>query len=426
MPVNVRFDTVRPAAVAVCKRPEDVAYALKWCRENGVRHVPRSGGHSYMGYSTNDGLVISMREMNSVRHQAGSNAIVTGGGAQNRDVAKALKAANVMIPGGQCPTVGVAGLTLGGGLGFSMRSLGVTSDSLTASQVVLANGDIVTASAAENPDLFWALRGGTGGNFGINTEFTYTANAARDCTHFAVEFPGERSADMLDAWFTTLKDAPRELGLIWYHLPGATPADKPICGTFGQMYGSVSDTRDVLAQVMRAGGPPVTDEVMDGSYWDAVTYLGQSNKKPHAFLDRSRFLDDRLGGDAIATLTARLDRQPHHQGDTSIFAWGGAISDTALDATAFVHRSAVALIKYSAVWESGDATTQDASTRWVNETFEAMQTYCSKSSFQNFPDGELDDWAQAYFGQNLGRLTEVKRKYDPDRVFTFPQAIPST
>lgn len=378
-----------------------------------------------MGYSTNDGLVISVRDMNSVRHQPQSNTIVAGGGAQNKDVAAALKPANVMIPGGQCPTVGVAGLTLGGGLGFSMRSLGLTSDNLTASQVVLANGDIVTASASENSDLFWAIRGGTGGNFGINTEFTYAANPARDCTHFTVEFAAERTAEMLDAWFVMLNAAPRELGLVWYHLPGATPADEPICGTFGQMYGSASDTRDVLAPVLRAGGPPVTDEVIAGSFWDASAYLGQSSNVPHAFLDRSRFLDRRFGNDAIAALTARLDQQPHHPGDTSIFAWGGAIADTASGATAFAHRDATALIKYSAVWQARDTVTRDASTQWVNETFETMQPYCSSASFQNFPDGELDDWAQSYFRGNLTRLIEVKRKYDPDRFFAFPQAIPN-
>ncbi len=424
LPVNLRFDAIRPAGVAVCATPEDVAYALKWSQDNGLPQVPRSGGHNYMGYSTNQGLVISVSEMNSVRHQQNSDRIIAGGGAQNKDVAKALTPAHVMIPGGQCPTVGVAGLTLGGGLGFSMRALGVTSDSLMATQLVLANGDIVTASASENPDLFWGLRGGTGGNLGINTEFTYTANPAKDCTHFVVEFAAERTADMLDAWFTMLATAPRELGLIWYYVPGATPADKPLCGTFGQMYGSASDTRDVLAPVIRSGGTPVTEEFHEGTYWDAVAFLA-SNSTPHGFQDRSRFLDQRFSGDAIAALTARLDRQPHNRGDVSIFGWGGAISDTAPDATAFVHRGATALIKYSAAWNPGDNTTRDASTQWVHETFEAMQPHCSRRSFQNFPDGELDDWAQSYYGENLKRLIEVKRKYDPDRVFNFPQAIPT-
>ncbi|EHB59401.1 FAD linked oxidase domain protein [Mycolicibacterium rhodesiae JS60] len=378
-----------------------------------------------MGYSTNDGLVISVRDMNSVRHQAGSNTIVTGGGARNQDVAKALKPANVMIPGGQCPTVGVAGLTLGGGLGFSMRSFGVTSDSLAASQAVLANGDIVTASAAENPDLFWALRGGTGGNFGINTEFTYTANPAKPCTHFAIEFPADRAATMLDAWFTMLATAPREIGLIWYYIPGATPADKPLCGTWGQMYGSAEATREVLSPVIAAGRAPITHDVKEGSYWDAVAFLGQSSTTPHAFRDRSRFLDHRLDADAIGILTDRLDQQPHHRGDVSIFAWGGAIRDTAADATAFVHRGPIALMKYSAAWLPGDDATRESSIRWVNETFETMEPFSTRRSFQNFPDGELHDWAQAYYGDNLSRLSEIKRKYDPTRTFAFPQAIPS-
>lgn len=425
MPVNVRFDSVRPAGVAVCSSTEDVSYALRWARDNGVPQVPRSGGHSYAGYSTNDGLVIAVSGMNGVRHDAQADTVIAGGGALNRDVAAALAAPNVMIPGGQCPTVGVAGLTLGGGLGFSMRSLGVTSDSLVSTQVVLANGDVVTASATENPGLFWALRGGTGGNFGVNTEFTYRANPARNCTHFELEFSAARTADTLDAWFTMIAGAPRELGVIWYHEPGATPADAPLCGITGQMYGSASDTRDLLAPVLRAGGPLSAETLVEGSYWDAVEFLA-TDYAPHAFIDRSRFLDRRFDSDGIGALTARLDQQPHHRGDTSIFAWGGAIGDVAPDATAFVHRSPVALIKYSGVWEPGDTTTGQAATRWVDETFAAMQPHSSARSFQNFPDTALEDWGQSYFGANLARLTEVKRTYDPDRFFAFPQAIPST
>lgn len=426
MPVNARFNDIRPAGVALCQTPEDVSYALTWSRENGVPQVPRSGGHSYEGYSTNSGLVISVSAMNSVRHNPDADVIVTGGGAQNRDVAAALTPANRMIPGGQCPTVGVAGLTLGGGLGFSMRLLGVTSDNLTSTQVVLANGDIVTASHSENPDLFWALRGGTGGNFGINTEFTYRASPARDCTVFTVEFSADRTAETLDEFFSMLPGAPRELGLIWYHVPGSSPSERPICGAFGQMYGSASDARDLLAPIINAGGPPLTDEFIEGTYWNAVSYLGPEGDRTHAFLDRSRFLDQRFDGAAIATLTERLLNQPHHGGDTSIFAWGGAISDTAAGDTAFVHRTPVGLIKYSAVWDSADSATQDAATSWLNGTFQTMEPYCSNRSFQNFPDSALEDWPQAYFGENLPRLIDAKHTYDPDRVFDFPQAIPES
>lgn len=422
MPLNQRFAGVRPAGVAVCATPEDVAHALAWSRDNGLPCVPRSGGHSYMGYSTNEGLVISTGRLNSVRYQAQADRIVVGGGALNKDVAAALKPYDVMFPAGQCPTVGVAGLTLGGGLGFSMRSLGITSDHLISTQVVLASGEIVTASADENPDLFWSLRGGTGGNFGINTEFTFASHPARRCTHFSVDFPATQMAPMLDAWFTVLAGAPRELGIMWYT---DTLDGQPVCGTWGLMYGSESDTRDVLAPLSRSAGRPMLKEYVEGTYWDALDFLAEGSSVPHSYIDRSRFLDRKLGHDGIATLVAQLDQRPHSGLSATIFGWGGAITDTAPEASAFAHRSPVALIKYGATWDPGDDVAADSSRRWADETFDVMEPHSSRRSFQNFPDGELPDWATAYFGDNLARLIDVKRKYDPDRLFDFRQAIPT-
>jgi FAD/FMN-containing dehydrogenase len=421
-PINRRFE-FRPAGVAVCAGPEDVAYALKWSEENGIPRVVRSGGHSFMGYSSNDGLVISVSEMKSVRYQSDSNQVIAAGGAQNRDATRALKASNVMIAGGQCPTVGLAGLTLGGGLGFTMRLFGMTSDTLVSSQMVLANGNIVTASATENPDLYWAIRGGTGGNFGINTEFTYNAYPARDCTHFSVDFPAERTADMLDAWFTMVEDAPRELGVMWYFEPGVAPTAS-YCGMWGLMFGSEGDTRDVLAPVMTAGGKPLDQRFKQASYWDAAAFLAEGDSTPHGYLDRSRFLERRMTGDGIAVLTSRLTQEPQTGVGTTIFAWGGAIRDTAAEATAFVHREPVALIKYGASWKLGEREIENAASRWVDDTFAAMQPHSSHRSFQNFPDGKLEDWAVAYYGGNLDRLKEIKHRYDPERLFDFPQAIP--
>lgn len=423
-PVNRRVASVRPAGVAVCANAEDVAFALKWSRENDIPQVPRSGGHSFMGYSTNQGLVISVGDMKSVRHEPESRRIIVDGGALNRDVSRTLRPANVMLPGGQCPSVGVAGLTLGGGLGFSMRSLGMVSDNLISTRVVLANGDIVTASETEHPDLFWALRGGGGGNFGINTEFTFKANPARECTHFSVDFAAASTAATLDAWFAMIATAPPELGITWYFEP-ATPQDEPYCGMWGLMYGSEADTRALLAPVIAAGGTPLDEHFVHDSFWEASEFLAEDDAAPHSYYDRSRFLEQRFNSDAIGALSDRLLNNPQSGFSTTIFAWGGVVGDIAPDATAFVHRQPTALIKYGALWKPEDAAAGDKLSGWVDETFEVMQPHCSRRSFQNFPDGKLEDPAVAYYGDNLRRLKEIKHKYDPDRLFNFPQAIPA-
>lgn len=423
LPDNLQYASVIPAAVAMCATPEDVATALRWCRENGVAQVPRSGGHNYAGYSTTTGLLIRLSDMNQVQYDKTNQTITTAGGAFNRDVGAALTPHKVMTPGGQCLTVGVAGLTLGGGLGFSMRSLGLTSDNLIASTMVLADGTDIVCSSEQNPEAFWGIRGGAGGNFGINTSFTFRAHEARNGTHFNIEFPLTRSAKALAGWFAMLKDMPRSMSCIWYALPPEKPGTQGTCGVVGLNYGDKDNTRDILAPVMTAAGKPSSQDYIFDTYFAAVDWLAPGPSET-AYMDRSRFIQEPWGNDEIAALADRLIRRPAGLGDTSLFAWGGAIADTPADATAFVHRSQTALIKYSAVWNPGDAGAEATQTAWVNDTFTAMQPYSTSSSFQNFPDAGLNDWADAYYGANLPRLSALKQQLDPERAFNFPQAIP--
>jgi FAD/FMN-containing dehydrogenase len=166
-----RYAGAQPAGIAVCVSPRDAATCVNWARENGVLVAIRSGGHNYAGFSTSEGLVIEVRGMLSVTVDQNAGTVTVAGGANNADVGAALKPYGLYFPGGRCPTVGVSGLTLGGGWGFSCRHLGMTCDSLVSTELVTASGEIVTASETENPDLFWAIRGAGGGNFGVHTSF---------------------------------------------------------------------------------------------------------------------------------------------------------------------------------------------------------------------------------------------------------------
>src|SRR5215216_5597894 len=168
-----RYMGVGPAGIAVCVSPEDAATCVTWARETGAPFAVRSGGHSYAGFSTSDGLVIDVKGMRSVTVDPATGTATVAGGANNADVASGLTPYGVYFPSGRCPTVGLSGLTLGGGWGFSCRHLGMTCDSLLATEVVTAAADIVTASETENADLYWAVRGAGGGNFGVHTSFTY-------------------------------------------------------------------------------------------------------------------------------------------------------------------------------------------------------------------------------------------------------------
>jgi FAD/FMN-containing dehydrogenase len=208
-----RYMGTSPAGIAICISPDDAAACVKWARETGAPFAVRSGGHNYAGFSTSDGLIIDVKGMRAVSLNPAAGTVTVAGGANNADVGDALKPYGVYFPGGRCPTVGVSGLTLGGGWGLSCRHLGMTCDSLLTTEVVTANGEIVTASATENPDLFWAVRGAAGGNFGVHTSFTYKVVPTKDVTFFSLSWSGGGTAELIDAITRMQIEGPRELGL---------------------------------------------------------------------------------------------------------------------------------------------------------------------------------------------------------------------
>jgi FAD/FMN-containing dehydrogenase len=193
---NPRFDGHRPAAVARCTSVADVQRCVEVARDAGMPIAARSGGHSYAGYSTPDnGLVLDLRGMATVEVDGGT--AVVGAGARLMEVYAALAGAGRALPAGSCPTVGVAGLTLGGGIGVTARKYGLTCDKLTAVQIVTADGEQRTVDGG---DLLWALKGGGGGNFGVVTSFTFATEPAPDITVFALEYPAGSTADVVGAW----------------------------------------------------------------------------------------------------------------------------------------------------------------------------------------------------------------------------------
>ena len=183
---NPRFDTILPAAIAYCVSPADVQTCLAFVQRFGLPFTPRSGGHSYAGYSASTGLVLDITSMNTVTANATTGLATVGAGARLIDVYSALAQQGLALPAGTCPTVGIAGLTLGGGVGVLGRKFGLTCDNLLSAQVVLANGSILTCDASHNPDLFWALRGGGGGNFGVVTSFTFQAHPVSSLSLFTL------------------------------------------------------------------------------------------------------------------------------------------------------------------------------------------------------------------------------------------------
>ena len=189
-----------PAAIARCANAADVAACVDWARAAGAPITARSGGHSYAGYSSGSGLVVDLGALSSVTVDTGAASAVVGAGTQLIDVYAGLQPHGVAIPGGSCPTVGIGGLTLGGGMGVVGRAFGLTCDNLLAADVVLADGRTVHCDAAHDADLYWALRGGGGGNFGIVTAFTFRTHPATQATLYSFHWDWSRAAKVVAAW----------------------------------------------------------------------------------------------------------------------------------------------------------------------------------------------------------------------------------
>ena len=207
---DTRFDRLKPRAIAYCANSADVERIVRWARSERIHVVPRSGGHSYAGYSSGNGVVVAdVSRLDNVK-VSGARATV-GAGAKLIGVYSALSKHGVTVPGGSCPSVGIAGLALGGGIGYSSRRFGTTADNVTRLQIVTADGELRVGDASHNADLFWACRGGGGGNFGIATEFTFATHPVSTVSTYSIEWPWAQAAPALAAWQQFAPHAPDTL-----------------------------------------------------------------------------------------------------------------------------------------------------------------------------------------------------------------------
>ena len=427
-----RYMTSVPQGIAVCVSPDDVATCVNWARETGTPFAVRSGGHNYAGFSTSDGLVIDVRQLNQVTADPATGIVTAGGGANNADAGRALGPAGLYVAGGRCPTVGLSGLTLGGGWGFSNRLLGLTCDNLISTDLVTASGDLVTASETENPDLFWAVRGAAGGNFGVHTSFTYQAVPSADVTLFDLSWRGGESLGLVLAIQDFHINAPREVGMRSAVTPVALmPASGdpgPLeVNLLGLAWGPESMVNDLLAPML-AIQPPDRQLVQTMPFTAARTYLAAET--PSGAYDlKNGFARTALPEEVLAGVLDDLQRMPGvpsraQESSFGLYGWGGAVNEVAPDAMAFVHRDAVMMVKTEILWDPIDDPELIASNiQWNQDTFARLEPHL-EGAYQNFPDRGRADWADAYYGSNLPRLREVKRAWDPGNLFRYGQSIP--
>lgn len=444
---NTRFDRVQPEAIAYCVSPADVQTCLAFAHRFGLPLAPRAGGHSYAGYSTTPGLVLDVTRMSAVTVNGGTGTATVGAGARLIDVYAALAQHGLALAAGSCPTVGVAGLTLGGGIGVLARKFGLTCDSLLAAQVVVASGRVLTCDVNHDPDLFWALRGGGGGNFGVVTSFTFRVHQVATLSPFTLYWPWSSAAAVVGAWQNWAPHAPDEL---WSNCVLLATKDKrsgPVVLVNGVYVGGVAPLNSLLQQLTsQVGVAPVSRYVSSaglletmlieaGCYGKTVSECHLPSQDPHGQVQRDTFgaksdyFTGALPRGGIDTLVSAIARRQASsvlgQGGIGLDAYGGAINRVAADATAFVHRNALFAAQYSASWNANDPDSVVAANHsWLTETWQAMRPYASGAAYQNYIDPDLADWQRAYYGANLSRLRRVKAAYDPGDLFHFAQSIP--
>ncbi|WP_405681415.1 FAD-binding oxidoreductase [Streptomyces sp. NBC_01238] len=442
---NTRFDSQKPAAVAYVRHEADIRECLAFARRTATPVSIRSGGHSYAGWSSGDGRLVV--DVSSLSRVEASGTI--GAGAKLIDVYQGLARHGLTIPGGSCPTVGISGLTLGGGHGVASRAYGLTCDSLTAATVVTADGKTLTVDAKHHPDLFWALRGAGNGNFGVVTELRFRTRPVPQTVAAYMSWPWSRARSVVTAWQEWGPSQPDE---IWSsaHLdagPGGVNPTVSVAAFGLGTYGDLQNAVDRLAD--RIGASASSVSLRRRSYQESMlVYAGCSGiteaqchlpgttpgRTPQGTLQRetyaaaSDFYDRSLSPAGVQALLERAEaftRIPVTQsgggGSVTLTALGGAINRVSPDATAFVHRRSRVLAQYIGAWRAG--TAGSAQQDWLKDTHAAMRRYASGAAYQNYTDPTLTDWRRAYYGSAADRLTRLKKQYDPGRLFAFPQAL---
>ncbi|MFJ9369695.1 FAD-binding oxidoreductase [Nocardia sp. NPDC101769] len=423
-PFNTRYLGRRPRAVVSVGSVSDVVRAVDWAGQTRVPITPRGGGHSYAGYSIGPGLVLDLRALDRIDVDPEAGLITVGGGARNGAVYATLRRHDLAVPLGNSNEVGIGGLTLGGGVAAVSRAFGLTCDALVRTEMVLADGRTVTCSATEHPDLFWACRGGGGGNFGVNVSFTFQAREPRSSSTCLLLWDGADARTVLTVMQDVMTGAPDEFAA----RIGVARALRGPAGVsvIGQHLGPATELRELLAPVLSAA-PTSRCEITDRDYWDAKDFLHHETSGG-AFAVRTRCTPKPLSENGIDTIVAAIDRWPGSSNPdgagVALFTWGGAINRVPVSDTAFPHRDTLFLVSMDTSWGASDpALRVSRNMDWLDGLYEDMGAHASDAAYVNFTDPALADWRSSYYGPNYARLAQIKKHYDPDRVFDFPQAV---
>ena len=416
----------RPGVVVRVANAGDVMATVTYARENELDLSIRGGGHSAPGFGTNDdGVVVDFSMMRGVRVDPATKTARAEGGVTWGDFNAATHAFGLATTGGIISTTGIAGLTLGGGIGYLSRGYGLSLDNLVSADVVTADGTFVVASKDENPDLFWALRGG-GGNFGVCTSLEYQLHPVNDVYWGPMFYEIEETENVLRFYRDFIKDAPEEMGAFpAFQVAPPLPfipedrhgdlfvaivacwAGPPEEGE--RQFRRFHEVAEVKAELVGPVPYPAINAAFDGLFPKGIRQYWKGN-----------FVKE-LSDEAIAAHVEHGSKTPTVSSTMHLYPIDGACHRVGADETAFGHRDANFAMVVVSAW--GDPADDEANTQWVRDYSDAISPHSEQGGYINFMAADDDTRIQANYGQNYDRLVAVKRKYDPDNLFKVNQNI---
>ena len=413
-----------PTAIAYCKTFDDVKKAVLFAKKNKFKLRIRSGGHNYEGFSIDDGIfVIDISNLNRIEINYENNTVTAEGGASFGQLYNLIGSNGYPFPGASSSTVGVAGLTLGGGWSYSSRYLGLACDYLSEIKLINYEGSIITANKNTNSDLFWALKGSGGGNFGVIVSLTFDLPPKVDLvTTFNIYYSNiskDNQIKFLDIWQHWITNTTNKINM------KASIDNSSYDGSYiyctGLLYGTPNELMDILSPFMNIGGCNLTYENV--SFLQSTEIISSFYNQYERFISYSRFASREYSHDELSKLVDIIN-EPRPEGSQTtslkLYGLGGKVSEITKTDTAFYYRNSNYIISIESNFEDNEYKEDNA--KWIEEKSKYIYNI-TDGSYINFPYYPLNNYLYEYYGNNYKYLQKVNRKYDPLNTFSFQQGI---